>query len=91
MPHSRAACHRCWFGPTIAGLQTAAPPTAQGLTTGVFSCLTLVGNLAPFAIGLAINDGGYELPQVLAYTVPVLYTAAAMAFVAAGQSVKAKS
>ena len=40
----------CWFGPTIAGLQAAAPPSAQGLTTGVFSCLTFVGNLgaSPF-------------------------------------------
>lgn len=43
----------CWLGPTVASLQAAAPPSAQGLTTGVFSCLTLVGNLAPFLIGIA--------------------------------------
>ena len=76
----------CWFGPTIAGLQAAAPPNAQGLTTGVFSCLTFVGNLAPFAIGLAVSSGEYELPDLLAYSVPVLYAAAAVAFVAAGQT-----
>ena len=62
-----------------------APPNAQGLTTGVFSCLTFVGNLAPFAIGLAVSSGQYELPQLLTYSVPVLYGAAAVAFVAAGQ------
>ena len=80
----------CWFGPTVAGLQQAAPPNAQGLTTGVFSCLTFVGNLAPFAIGLAVSSGDYELPQLLTYSVPVLYAAAAVAFVAAGQAAAAR-
>ena len=81
---------RCWFGPTIAALQAAAPANAQGLTTGVFSCLTLVGNLAPFLIGLAVTEGTYELPQLLEYSVPVLYVGAVMAFVAAGQTVKSR-
>ena len=76
----------CWFGPTIAGLQAAAPANAQGLITGVFSCLTFVGNLAPFLIGLAVSSGDYELNQLLAISVPVLYGAAAVAFVAAGQT-----
>ena len=76
----------CWFGPTITALQAAAPAGTQGLTTGVFSCLTLVGNFAPYAIGLAVHSGGYELPQLLAPTVGVLYTLSALAFVAAGQA-----
>ena len=76
----------CWFGPTIAGLQAAAPANAQGLITGVFSCLTFVGNLAPFLIGLAVSSGDYEMNQLLAISVPVLYGAAAVAFVAAGQT-----
>ena len=59
--------------------------SAQGLTTGVFSCLTLVGNLAPFFIGLAVNSGGYELPDLLAYSIPLLYAGSAAAFVAAAQ------
>jgi len=81
----------CWFGPTVAGLQAAAPPSAQGLTAGVFSCLTLIGNFAPFFIGLAIQSGGYELPSLLSYSVPVLYAGSALVFVAAGQAIQEKS
>jgi predicted MFS family arabinose efflux permease len=76
----------CWFGPTVAGLQAAAPPQAQGLTTGVFSCLTFVGNLAPFIIGLLVKSGDYNLPELLSYSVPLLYAASAVAFVAAAQT-----
>ena len=57
----------------VASLQAAAPAGTQGLTTGVFSGLTLVGNLAPFLIGLAVNQGG-DLPDLLSYTVASLYT-----------------
>jgi len=76
----------CWLGPTVASLQAAAPPSAQGLTTGVFSCLTLVGNLAPFLIGIAVQSGGYQLPELLAYSVPALYALASLAFIAAADS-----
>ena len=75
----------CWFGPTVAGLQAAAPPNAVGLTTGVFSCLVFVGNLAPFFIGLALKSGEYELPQLLIYSVPLLYAASAAVFALAAQ------
>ena len=49
-----------WFGPTVAGLQDAAPPRAQGLTTGIFSALTR-GQPAPFFIGLAIKGDNADL------------------------------
>ena len=76
----------CWFGPTIAGLQAAAPAGTQGLTTGVFSCLTLIGNLAPFFVGLAVASSAYELPELLVQLVSVLYALSAAVFVAAAQS-----
>ena len=76
----------CWFGPTVAALQAAAPPNAVGLTTGVFSCLTFVGNLAPFVVGLALQSGEYELPQLLMYSVPALYVASAVTFAFAAQA-----
>lgn len=79
------AVAECWFGPTVAGLQSAAPPRAMGLTTGVFSGLTFVGNLAPYFIGLAISGGEFELTPLLAWSVPILYAASAVAFVAASQ------
>ena len=79
----------CWFGPTVAGLQDAAPPRAQGLTTGIFSALTFVGNLAPFFIGLAIKGDNADLTTLLAYSVSVLYAASAIVFVAASQTAPA--
>jgi len=57
----------------------------MGLTTGVFSGLTFVGNLAPYFIGLAISGGEFELTPLLAWSVPILYAASAVAFVAASQ------
>ena len=70
--------------------QSVLPAYADSLINGlvVFSCLTLVGNLAPFLIGVAVQSGGYELPQILAYSVPLLYLASAAVFVAAGESAK---
>jgi len=75
----------CWIGPTVAELQAAAPPSAQGLTTGVFSCLTFVGNLAPFLIGLATQSGTSDLTSLLSNSVPILYAGSAAAFLIAGQ------
>lgn len=79
----------CWFGPTIAALQNAAPPTAQGLTAGVFAMLTLVGNLAPALIGYLLSSSNMRLPDLLLLSVPVLYAAAAAAFVVAGERARA--
>ena len=44
---------------TVAALQAAAAQRRR-LTTGVFSCLTFVGNLAPFVVGLALQSGEYS-------------------------------
>lgn len=74
-----------WFGPTVAALQAAAPPNAQGLAQGLFSMLTLVGNLAPALIGYLVSSQGQELPQLLLVSVPALYVASAVAFVVAGE------
>ena len=51
----------CWYGPTVAALQNAAPPSAQGLTQGGFSMLTLVGNLAPALIGYLLASSDVEV------------------------------
>ena len=89
MPH-RYLVAECWFGPTVAGLTAAAPAGTKGLTTGVFSCLTLVGNLAPFLVGIAVKSGGYELDGILVYSVATLYGLAALSYVAAGQAAAAR-
>ena len=82
----------CWFGPTIAALQRAAPPAAQGTAQGLFNTLTLVGNLAPAVIGYGLKESSYELPSLLIVAVPVLYAASAAAFYfAADATARAKA
>jgi len=76
----------CWFGPTVAGLQAAAPEGTGGLTTGLFSGLTLFGNLAPFFVGLAVQSGQYELSPLLLYSVSSLYLLSAVLFLSAAQT-----
>ena len=49
-------------------------------TSGLLLCI--LGAI----IGLAVSNGGYELPQLLGSSVPVLYAASALAFVAAAQA-----
>lgn len=41
----------CWFGPTIAVLQSAVGPTRTGTTQGLFVLTGALGNLAPTALG----------------------------------------
>ena len=82
----------CWFGPTVATLQRVAPPDAQGLAQGAFNGLTLVGNLAPLAIGVLVardfNGAPLELPTLLQYSVGALYVGSAAAFVVAAERVR---
>lgn len=68
----------CWFGATIATLQQQLPREVRGGVQGVFSTLTVVGNLAPYAIGQAIQ--ARPLADVLGEVVPALYVASAVAF-----------
>ena len=68
----------CWFGATIATLQQLLPREVRGGVQGVFSTLTVVGNVAPYAIGQAIH--ARPLTDVLGEVVPALYVASAVAF-----------
>ncbi|KAL1510874.1 hypothetical protein AB1Y20_005706 [Prymnesium parvum] len=76
----------CWFGPTIASLQNIASPKTQGLTQGLFSMLTLFGNLAPALIGYLLSTTNAQLDDLLLVSVPVLYAASALLFFIAGES-----
>jgi MFS family permease len=81
----------CWFGPTVAALQRAAPVRLRGLSQGIFNTLTLAGNLAPLGIGLLLNDYGYQLAPTLAVLVPIFYASSAAAFVVAGEKANGKA
>ena len=77
----------CWIGPTTALLQQAVPAASRGAAQGCFTALTLVGGLAPLAVGAAVDrsDGGLELVPAVAFAVAAAYVASSLLFlVAAG-------
>ena len=67
----------CWIGPTTALLQQAVPAASRGAAQGCFTALTLVGGLAPLAVGAAVDrsDGGLELVPAVAAAVAAAYAA----------------
>ena len=77
----------CWIGPTTAPLQQAVPAASRGAAQGCFTALTLVGGLAPLAVGAAVDrsDGGLELVPAVAAAVAAAYVVSSLLFlVAAG-------
>lgn len=68
----------CWFGAAVATLQAQLPKEVQGGAQGVFSTLTVVGNISPLLIGQASKV--MPLVDVLHQAVPGLYVASAVAF-----------
>ena len=77
----------CWIGPTTALLQQAVPAASRGAAQGCFTALTLVGGLAPLAVGAAVDrsDGGLELVPAVAAAVAAAYVVSSLLFlVAAG-------
>ena len=77
----------CWIGPTTALLQQAVPAASRGAAQGCFTALTLVGGLAPLAVGAAVDrsHGSLELVPAVAFAVAAAYVASSLLFlVAAG-------
>jgi MFS family permease len=77
----------CWIGPTTALLQQAVPAASRGAAQGCFTALTLVGGLAPLAVGAAVDrsNGSLELVPAVAAAVAAAYVVSSLLFlVAAG-------
>ena len=77
----------CWIGPTTAPLQQAVPAASRGAAQGCFTALTLVGGLAPLAVGAAVDrsHGSLELVPAVAAAVAAAYVVSSLLFlVAAG-------
>ena len=77
----------CWIGPTTALLQQAVPAASRGAAQGCFTALTLVGGLAPLAVGAAVDrsHGSLELVPAVAAAVAAAYVVSSLLFlVAAG-------
>ncbi|CAB1106720.1 unnamed protein product [Ectocarpus sp. CCAP 1310/34] len=79
----------CWFGGTVTILQEGLPPNVRGVGQGVFSTLSAFGTLAPPLMGYLIRQGGFELQDVLLYTVAAFYAISALFFFFVGESVLA--
>ena len=63
------------------------PAASRGAAQGCFTALTLVGGLAPLAVGAAVDrsNGGLELVPAVAFAVAAAYVASSLLFlVAAG-------
>ena len=75
----------CWIGPTTALLQQAVPAASRGAAQGCFTALTLVGGLAPLAVGAAVDrsEGGLELVPAVAFAVAAAYVVSSLLFVVA--------
>lgn len=71
----------CWIGPTTALLAASCDPRQRGFAQGIFTSLTLVGNLAPIAIGAALEKGLVDSPKLLLSTVVLAaYLSSSLAF-----------
>ena len=75
----------CWIGPTTAPLQQAVPAASRGAAQGCFTALTLVGGLAPLAVGAAVDrsHGSLELVPAVAAAVAAAYVVSSLLFVVA--------
>jgi len=69
-------CSECWFGNFLATLQSLLPPTLHGSACSLFLFAgSLVGSLAPFALGCAdrrlalLDGGGDHLGMLLGWSV----------------------
>lgn len=62
----------CWFGPTIAVLQSTVGKSRTGTAQGLFVLTGALGNLAPTLLGIIysnnsqVGDGGGSSPEMLA-------------------------
>uniref|UniRef100_A0A0G4FQ32 Major facilitator superfamily (MFS) profile domain-containing protein n=1 Tax=Chromera velia CCMP2878 TaxID=1169474 RepID=A0A0G4FQ32_9ALVE len=70
----------CWFGPTIALLQTQVPSSLTGTTQGLFQVTTLFGNALPVLLGAEVARRGQSAEAIAA----VVGTSVAAAYVASG-------
>lgn len=80
----------CWFGPTVAVLQSSVGRGKGGTAQGIFALTGAVGNLAPAVLGTVygsyVNTGdGQLLSQLLNMSVCLGYGASAVCFAISAQ------
>ena len=75
----------CWIGTSAALLANEVPPSSRGFAQGLFTALTIVGNLAPLAVGNAVSSGSTSLSVGTLVDISVVgaYILASLGFVAA--------
>ncbi len=73
----------CWFGPTIAALQTSLPTRARGIGIGAFGLITTTfGSLMTFILGFLLKDGAptITIQNTLMVSIGVSYFISSMIF-----------
>merc|ERR1740124_116042 len=84
----------CWFGPTVAVLQSEVQKKQGGTALGMFTLTGAIGNLAPSLIGILYGNakvaGGVEegliLSGILSNGICIFYFLSAICFVIAASS-----
>mmetsp|Transcript_9960 Transcript_9960/g.32488 ORF Transcript_9960/g.32488 Transcript_9960/m.32488 type:complete len:500 (-) Transcript_9960:160-1659(-) len=72
----------CWIGTTAALLANEVPPGSRGFAQGLFTALTIVGNLAPLAVGRAVAAGAASTSTLVDAAVVLGYGLSAAGFLA---------
>ncbi|CEM28351.1 unnamed protein product [Vitrella brassicaformis CCMP3155] len=77
----------CWFGPTVAILQSNTPSQYRGTAQGLFQFSNLLSNTLPVLLGSLMTS--FALKDVVAWGVAAAYMVSGGLFVALGQRIKA--
>lgn len=74
----------CWFGPTIAVLQSSVKPSIRGTAQGIFVLVGALGNVSPSVLGWVYGSQSNDVPlaDLLGYTVCGGYLISSSFFVA---------
>ena len=72
----------CWIGTTAALLANEVPQTSRGFAQGLFTALTIVGNLAPLAVGKVSEKGVFQVGDLVDCAVVAAYLLSSLGFAA---------
>eukprot|EP00804_Cyclotella_cryptica_P013144 CCRYP_019652-RA/>CCRYP_019652-RA protein AED:0.11 eAED:0.11 QI:0/0/0/1/1/1/2/0/542 len=82
----------CWFGPTIAVLQSSVKSSVRGTAQGIFVLAGAMGNISPALLGFLYGSPSWEMPlaDLLSFSVSGGYFISSIFFIASVGKKKTK-
>ncbi|KAL3780287.1 hypothetical protein HJC23_001328 [Cyclotella cryptica] len=82
----------CWFGPTIAVLQSSVKSSVRGTAQGIFVLAGAMGNISPALLGFLYGSPSWEMPlaDLLSFSVSGGYFISSVFFIASVGKKKTK-